>query len=114
MTVYSEKEGRERELASIEAPAVIGELEAFTGDPRSACVRARTEVKAVELSFETLRSRLISGDPAAVSVIFHTARTIARRLTAMNRKFVELQQQPGVRHDDLREFQEKLFNDWTM
>ena len=114
MTVYSENGGKERELASIQAPAVIGELEAFTGDPRSACVRARTHVKALELPFDTLRSRLQSGDPAAFYVVFHTAQIIARRLTAMNRKFIELQQQPGSRHDELRAFQEKLFNDWSV
>ena len=114
MTVYSENDGEERELASIHAPAVIGELEAFTGDPRSACVRARTEVRALELPFETLRSRLQSGDPAAFYVVFHTAQIIARRLAAMNKKFLELQQQPNVRHDELREFQDKLLNDWSI
>jgi CRP-like cAMP-binding protein len=102
------------ELATIAAPAVVGELEALTGGPRAANVRARTPVRLLEMGFECLRERFQRGDPATLKVFFHTARVIARRLIAMNEKFAELQHGPGARYHDLRDFQEKLLNEWTV
>jgi len=106
-------DGERVELAVIAAPAVVGELEALTGGPRAANVRTRTPARFLEMGFDRLRTRFQAGDPATLKVFFHTARVIARRLIAMNEKFAELQQTPGARHHDLRDFQEKLLNEWT-
>jgi CRP/FNR family transcriptional regulator, cyclic AMP receptor protein len=111
--VFLEEEGERVELAVISAPAVVGELEALTGGSRAANVCARTETRLLEMSFDRLRERFQSGDPATLKVFFHTARVIARRLIAMNEKFAELLHAPDARHHDLRDFQEKLLNEWT-
>lgn len=105
--------GEDLQLAVITAPAVVGELEALTGGPRAANVRARTSARFLEIGFDRIRERFQAGDPATLKVFFHTARVIARRLIAMNEKFAELQHQPEARFHDLRDFQEKLLNEWT-
>jgi hypothetical protein len=39
---------------------------------------------------------------------------LARRLSAMNQKFTELENRPKPpRRDELREFQRKLFSEWS-
>lgn len=112
--VASSDDGEEHELATVKAPAVIGELEALTGERRSASVRARADVRALRLDFEDLRRGLQHGDPAMLRLFLHIAQVIAHRLTAMNDKFVELQRTGGPRYYELREFQEKLLNEWTV
>lgn len=103
--------GLEHELATIKGPAVIGELEALTGERRSASVRASSDVTALRLSFEHLRSGLEQGDAAMRQIFLNVAQVIAHRLTAMNEKFVELQRTGGPRYHELRDFQEKLLNE---
>lgn len=107
-------EGEPVELAVIAAPAVVGELEALTGGPRAANVRTRTAARLLAMGFDRLRERFQAGDPATLKVFLHTARVIARRLIAMNEKFAELQHAPDERFHDLRDFQEKLLNEWTI
>jgi CRP-like cAMP-binding protein len=110
-----DEKGGEHPLAVIEAPAVVGELEFLTGEPRAASVRARTPVRGFALSSQRLLERLEAGDPVSSKVFFRTARVLARRLAAMNRKFIELDQRaPGARFDELRDFQTRLMTEWTM
>jgi CRP-like cAMP-binding protein len=114
LEVFLETEtGDHLELAVLKAPAIVGELEALTGGPREANVRARRPSRLLEMSFEVLRGRFQQGDAATLKVFFYTARVLASRLAAMNRKFAEIQDSPGVRHHELRDFQEKLLNEWT-
>jgi CRP-like cAMP-binding protein len=109
-----EEGGDERELAVIDAPAVVGEMEFLTGEPRVANVRALANSRAVELTYERLVECLEERDPATLQVLFRIAQVIARRLAAMDRKFAELEHHaPGTRFDELRDFQRKLMRDWT-
>lgn len=108
-------EGREHELARLDAPAVVGEMEFLTRDSRAACVRARTPVEALAVDFASFYQRLESGDPASLRVFFHMSQVLAKRLAAMNDKFAELDQRDaGSRFDEMREFQQKLMTDWTV
>jgi len=110
-----DEHGGEHVLAQIAAPAVVGELEFLTGEPRAASVRARTAGHAVALSCDRLLERLRAGDKVTSRVLFAVACVLARRLAAMNRKFVELDQRgPGARFDELRDFQTRLMSEWTM
>jgi len=112
---YVDDEGEEHQLALLAAPAVVGEMEFLTRETRTACVRTRTAVRGLSLTFERLFDRLQSGDPATVRVFFHITQVLARRLEAMDRKFAELNQQaPGARFDEMRAFQQKLMTEWTV
>jgi CRP/FNR family cyclic AMP-dependent transcriptional regulator len=106
--------GCEQVLADLEPGAIFGEMELLTDDPRSASVRAVTDVKAWGLDFETLRQRVRDDDPAALKVMFNVAKILALRLEAMVDKLVEIESgSVDVRSEDLRDFRKKLFSDWT-
>lgn len=109
-----EEDGDERELAVLDAPAVVGEMEFLTGEPRVACVRALANTRALKLTYDRLVQCLEEGDQPTLRVLFRIAQVIARRLAAMDRKFAELEHQaPGTRFHELRDFQQKLMQEWT-
>jgi len=106
--------GDEHELAVLDAPAVVGEMEFLTGEPRIASVRSLATTRALKLTYDCLMERLEAGHAPTLQVFFQIAKVVARRLAAMDRKFAELEQQPpGTRFDELREFQHKLMSEWT-
>jgi CRP-like cAMP-binding protein len=106
--------GGEQDLVTMQAPAVIGEIEMLTGDPRAASVKSLSEVRALEVRYDVLRRRIEDGDPATLKVFFQIGRVLACRLAAMNKKIAELGQKSSkVRLDDLHAFQQKLVNEWT-
>ena len=107
--------GREQELVTIRAPAVIGEIEALTGETRAASVRSQGPVHALSMTFEDLHNRLLDGDPATLKVFFQIARVVAHRLSVMNKKLAEIGSSVSTGAvDDLRIFHEQLINDWTV
>lgn len=115
LRVFVEGGKDEYELAVLTAPAVVGEMEFLTGEPRAASVRSLEPGRALTLGFETLMERLEQGEPATLRVFFHTTQVLARRLAAMDRKFAELEHESRTgRFDELREFQRKLMNEWDV
>ncbi|HUP23654.1 MAG TPA: cyclic nucleotide-binding domain-containing protein [Thermoanaerobaculia bacterium] len=113
--VYSTRNGGESLLAVIEAPAVLGEIEALSGGSRAANVRAKTEVQACVLDAKKFFERIDAGEPGAHKLLLRLARVLAKRLSAMNQKFTEIERRPKPpRHDELREFQRKLFSEWSV
>ncbi|MEM7479880.1 MAG: cyclic nucleotide-binding domain-containing protein [Acidobacteriota bacterium] len=114
LEVFQELDGEDVQLAVLEAPAVVGEMEALTGDPRAASVRPLEETRALVLPCATLRERYLQGDRPTLKVFLHITRVLARRLHAMNKKFVELQNEDTVPQvHDLQRFQQKLFAEWS-
>lgn len=107
----------DHKLAVLEAPAVVGELELLTGEPRDASVRALTPLHAVAMGYERLFHQLQDGDPASLRVFFHITQVLARRLSAMNAKFAELERQApaeGRRFQELRDFHQNLMTEWSV
>ena len=71
-----------RQVASLSAGSVIGELSFFDGDARSAMVRAVTAAELAELSPADFEA-LAAADPAlARRLLFELGRFLARRLRA--------------------------------
>ena len=111
--VVIEQRNREEELATIQAPAVIGEMEWLTGGERSATVIAASDVQALELTFEALNARLAVGCTGTYKMIHGLAKVVASRLDAVNKKLAELHAgNPGSR--DLQALKAKLFAEWTI
>ena len=114
LQVYMPGNGRDIELAEIQAPAVVGELELFTGRPRTASVRATTDVHTMAVSHERVLARIDDGDPAILKVMFAIAKTVACRLVSATEKFVEIERSvPAPHADELRAFRTKLFSEWS-
>ena len=106
--------GAERKLATIEAPAVFGEMEFLTGAPRSATIRATTAARVCALPFEALRRLMDDGDVAALQLMRSIAVVVAKRLAATVDKLREIEKEsPGQRKGELRDFRQKVFFDWS-
>lgn len=108
-------DGKEHRLAILKAPAVVGEIEFLTREPRSASVRAAAPLRGVSMDFKKLNERLKEGNPTTFQVFFYVSRVLARRLSRMNNKLAEVEKKaPGTRIDELRDFQKKLMTEWSV
>ena len=108
------KRGRER-LAAVEAPTVLGEMSLLTGGRHTATVRALTDCELRVLPKAEF-GRLLEGESvAAYKLVTTIAEVLARRLSLMDEKVVELAAQrdcpPPV--EELAAFKEKLFTEWS-
>ena len=100
-------------VATLTAPAVVGEMEYLTGLPRSASVMAATPVRLLSLSFEALKKRLEADDPAMLKVMYNIATVLALRLAATMTKLAEIEKTSAARPEELLAFRQKLFSDWS-
>lgn len=103
----------QQELAKINAPAMVGEVEFLTGDKRLANVEAVTEVKAIALPFDALHSRLQEHAVAMLKVVYNIGKVVASRLSAINQRLAELQQ-GNTTSPEMAQLKKKLFADWTL
>lgn len=76
-------------LSEINPPQVFGELAFFTGTPRSATVRAKTEVEVVILGYEILKDQ-IAELPTWVK---RTLDTLISRFRSCNQRVIELEEE---------------------
>lgn len=106
--------GEPRELAILTAPAVLGEMEFLTGNPRTATVTAVDDVRALTIGFEALRTRVSDGDPATLKVFYNVATVLASRLAEMDKKLSELELAEPSTTADLVAFHRKIFEDWNV
>lgn len=111
--VFLEMEGEERIVAQIAAPAVLGEMELLTGQPRTASVRTVGAVEMLEISFEDFQHRLDDGDPAALKIMHGVARQLAQRLQLATRKLGDLQGNNSAPVAELHVLKAKLFSEWS-
>ena len=100
-------DGERLDLALLRPPAVIGEMELLTGEPRAATVEAKTEVSALMMPFDLVLARVKDGDVGTLKVIYTISRVLAHRLAAMDHKLAEL-----PRREDLADFRRNLLTDW--
>ena len=90
LTVVAGSGNNAHELACLEAPAVLGELEWLPGNRRTATVEATSTIEAISISFDELRLREEDGCIATYKFIRNVASIVARRLIALDRKIEEL------------------------
>ena len=80
----------ETAFKAIEAPAVVGELAFFDGQPRSATLEAITEVEAVRLDPEALDRLAVEEPELARALLLDLARILALRLRMASDVIAEL------------------------
>ena len=103
-----------QELAHLTAPAVVGEMEMLTRQPRSATVVALTPVSVLAMPIDVLQARIDDGDAAALKVVGNIARVVANRLSTLVEKMHELEGAVSEERSlDLKKFRTKLFSDWS-
>jgi CRP-like cAMP-binding protein len=100
-------------LAELNTGAVFGETELLSGKPRSASVRALTNVKLWAISFEAMRARIENGDIPTLKIMVNIAKILAYRLEAMDDKLSDIEAgRIEVHKEALRSFKKKLFSEW--
>jgi CRP-like cAMP-binding protein len=106
----------EREpVATVEAPAVLGEMSLLTDGHHTATVRAVTPCELALLPRAEFGRLLEAGSPAAYKLVTAIAEVLARRLERMSEKVAELARRRDVPVpvEELAAFRQKLFTEWT-
>ena len=107
--------GQTQQLATVDAPSVLGELSLVSERRHSATVRATTDCEFRVLSRETFLRLLERDNLAAHKLIGAIAEVLARRLRRMNDLTLELlgrsDAPPPV--EELARFKQKLFSEWS-
>jgi CRP/FNR family transcriptional regulator, cyclic AMP receptor protein len=80
----------ESAFKQIEAPAVVGELAFFDGQPRSATLEAITEVEAARLDPDGFARLEVAEPELARAMLFDLARILALRLRMASHVIAEL------------------------
>lgn len=113
-TVEVVKDGSPDVLATIDAPTVLGEISLLMEGPHTATVRAKTACEFSLLTATQFQRLLREESLAAYKVIAALATVLARRLTRMDEKFVEVSRKSGSAHvEELAAFKQKLFTEWS-
>lgn len=107
-----DKVGGQQELARLGDGSVLGEMSLISGDAaRSASAVATSDVRLLKISSEKFQRLLASDDHAALKIIRNLAQVMARRLTLMGEKVVELANQ-GKKKEELADFQ-RILSNWS-
>ena len=114
-TVDVMKTGAPEVLATIEGPAVFGEISLLTDGRHTATVMARSKCDLALLT-KTQFERLVKEESVAAFKLLHTlAEVLAHRLLKINDKFIELTKKSngtGKHVQELSVFKEKLLTEW--
>lgn len=95
--VKRDPSGKHQVLSVVSAPAVLGEMAVLdAGGKRSASAIAVGAVTMAAIQGPALRSRLTSGNVAALKIAHGLARLLARRLGEVNTRLVQVLQSGKV------------------
>lgn len=75
-------------VATMGPGQVVGELEVMTGGRRVAGLVAKDAAEVIEIANERLQSMLAQQSPAATKLVTYIAKTLARRLAAVNQRLM--------------------------
>ena len=108
-------EGDDQRIATVEAPTVVGEMSLITDRPHSATVRALSACEGRLLTRSQFERLLQADSLAAYKVVLILADVIARRLTKMDEKVLELTRAGSTtRVAEIAAYNQKLINEWSL
>ncbi len=106
--------GRRQQLATIEAPTVVGEMGLLTEPRAAASVEARTRVEAYGIDRDRFLEMLDADSPAACKVVYEIGRTLAARMARTDASIADIigQLEGAGEATDFEVFQDRLIRDW--
>ena len=108
-------EGSDQRIATVDAPTVVGEMSLITDRPHSATVRALSACDGRLLTRSQFERLLQADSVAAYKVVLILADVIARRLTKMDEKVLELTRAgSATRLAEIAAYNQKLINEWSL
>ena len=107
--------GRRQQLATVEAPTVVGEMGLLTEPRAAASVTARTRVEAHGIDRDRFLEMLDADSPAACKVIYEIGRTLAARMARTDASIADIiaQLEGAGEAADFEVFQDRLIRDWS-
>ena len=108
-------DGGTQSLGTVEAPTVLGEMSLLTERPHSATVVSVTDCDFFLLTTKQFERLIASESIAAYKLIATIAEVLAVRLTRLDQKVVELfaAREASSPVEELAEFKQKLFSEWS-
>ena len=108
-------DGSDQRIATVDAPTVVGEMSLITDRPHSATVRALSACEGRLLTRSQFERLLQADSLAAYKVVLILADVIARRLTKMDEKVLELTRAgSATRVAEIAAYNQKLINEWSL
>ncbi len=106
---------RQQHLATIEAPAVVGEFGLMTEPPATATVTARSPIEAWRLPREAFLEKLEAGSEAAFKVAYKLGRILAGRMARTDESIAKIvaQLEDTESDRDFDVFRDKLMQEWS-
>src|SRR3712207_497424 len=108
--------GRRQDLATIEAPTVVGEMGLLTEPRAAASVEAITPIEAYSIDRDRFLEMLDEDSPAACKVVYEIGRTLANRMARTDQTIADIiDQLEGTDNEttDFDIFQDRLIRDWS-
>jgi CRP-like cAMP-binding protein len=107
--------GGDREVATLEAGEVFGEMDLISDRPHTSGARAKTECRLLFLPRERFRALLDGGHRGAAALVLYFARMLAGRLDAMNRRMLDVLDggKGPARASEFSEFKRRLLKEWV-
>lgn len=107
--------GSDQQLAVLEAGGIFGEMSFLQEAPHSATIRALSEVESIRITpkaFDELKRTDIS---STLKITSNLVQLLSDRLRRMDTWICELVDQSEDRHQhaEWKEFQSKLYTDWS-
>jgi CRP-like cAMP-binding protein len=108
-------------LATLGPGAILGEMSLLLDEPRSATAVAQSDTEVWGLDRPAFAAAVARGEPWTNRFLLEVARSLARRLTDLDRRLSELIAKtqagsvdaPSARVAELEQLRQRLFRDWA-
>lgn len=109
--------GRERRLAVMDAPTVVGEMGLLTRPRAAASVSATTPIQAFRIPRDEFLEMLDADSPVACKVVYEIGRTLAERMAKTDESvsliIAELENAGSREEHHMDVFQDRLIEEWN-
>jgi CRP-like cAMP-binding protein len=104
--------GVERAIGRVGAGEALGEMSLLLDLPRTASVRALSDLQVFAMDREAFLERVRASDPAALRLGFELSRTLARRLLSLNERVMTLLTENDEMRRRFGEARQDVFQLW--
>ena len=104
--------GVERSIGRVGPGEALGEMSLLLDLPRTATVRAQSDLKVFAMDREAFLERVRAADPAVLRLGFELSRALARRLMGLNERVLSLLAENDEMRHRFGEARQQVFQLW--
>ena len=109
-----DRAGVERAIARLGPGEVLGELSLLLDVPRTATVRALSELKVFAMDRQAFIELVDASDPALIKLGLQLSRVLARRLVTLNDRVLDLLSESADLRERFGEARQEVFHLWEV